>query len=90
MIKTADNYTNLRDFIRDILLCISFLSFFIIQRAVNKTTTAIRIKINELIAAHEKADNKLITIEEKTGTELEELADKHESIVTNSSQSNVS
>jgi low affinity Fe/Cu permease len=77
LIKGADNYSNLRDFIRDVILCISFLSFFIIQRAVNKSTTAIHIKVNELIAIHDKANNELLTIEEKTGTELEELADKH-------------
>ena len=77
LIKGADNYTNLRDFIRDIILCISFLSFFIIQRAVNKSTTAIHIKVNELIASHDKASNELIQIEEKTETELEELKEKH-------------
>ena len=67
------HFTNLRDLIRDILLCISFLSFFIIQRAVNKTTASIQIKINELIASHDKARNEIIDIDKKTGTELEEL-----------------
>lgn len=78
LIKGADNYTNLRDFIRDMILCISFLSFFIIQRAVNKSTTAIHIKVNELIASHDKASNDLIKIEEKTETELEELKEQHQ------------
>ena len=77
LIKGADDYTNLRDFIRDLILCISFLSFFLIQRAVNKSTTAIHIKVNELIASHDKASNELIQIEEKTETELEELKEKH-------------
>lgn len=77
LIKGADDYTNLRDFIRDLILCISFLSFFLIQRAVNKSTTAIHIKVNELIASHDKASNELIKIEEKTETELEELKEKH-------------
>lgn len=67
------HFTNLRDLIRDILLCISFLSFFIIQRAVNKTTASIQIKINELIVSHDKARNEIIDIDKKTGTELEEL-----------------
>ena len=76
----AKDYTNLRDLIRDIILCISFLSFFIIQRAVNKTTTALRIKMNELIVTQDKADNELVKIEEKTETELEQLAEKHKSV----------
>jgi len=80
LIKGVDNYSNLRDFIRDVILCISFLSFFIIQRVVNKSTTAIHIKVNELIASHDKASNELIQIEEKTETELEELKEKHKQV----------
>lgn len=83
LIQGAHDYTNFRDLFRDIILCISFLSFFIIQRAVNKSTTATHIKMNELIASHDKANNELLTIDEKTGTELEELADKHKKIVEN-------
>lgn len=86
LVKGADNYTNLRDLARDIILCISFLSFFIIQRAVNKSTAAVNIKINELIASHDKANNELLTIDEKTETELEELASKHKDRTTNSPQ----
>ena len=77
LVQSVKNYTHLQDLVRDIILSISFLSFFIIQRAVNKTTTAIRIKINELIASHDKASNDLLIIEEKTESELDELADKH-------------
>ena len=84
LVKGADNYTNLRDLVRDIILCISFLSFFIIQRAVNKSTAAIHIKMNELIASHDKANNELLTIDEKTETELEELATKHKDATTTS------
>ena len=83
LIKGADDYTSLRDFIRDVILCISFLSFFLIQRAVNKSTTAIHIKVNELIASHDKASNELIQIEEKTETELEELKEKHKPMSQN-------
>jgi len=90
LVKGADNYTNLRDLVRDIILCISFLSFFIIQRAVNKSTTATHIKMNELIASHDKASNELLTIDEKTGTELEELATKHKDRKANSSQNDSS
>lgn len=88
LIKGADNYTNLRDLVRDIILCISFLSFFIIQRAVNKSTAAINLKMNELIASHDKANNELLTIDEKTETEVEELANQHKDATTISSQNN--
>ena len=90
IVQGAHHYTNFRDLFRDIILCISFLSFFIIQRAVNKSTTAINIKMNELIATHDKANNELLTIEEKTGTELEELADKHKKTAANQNENDVS
>ena len=75
--------------IGDVILGVTFLSFFIIQRAVNKTTTAIRIKINELIASHDQASNDLLAIEEKTGSELEELADEHKSKVNKRTENKV-
>jgi len=90
IVQGAHHNTNFRDLFRDIILCISFLSFFIIQRAVNKSTTAINIKMNELIATHDKANNELLTIEEKTGTELEELADKHKKTAANQNENDVS
>src|SRR6187399_2755303 len=88
LVQNIKNYANLQDLVRDIILSITFLSFFIIQRAVNKTTTAIRIKINELIASHDKASNDLLAIEEKTGSELEELADEHTTKVSRTSENN--
>ena len=88
--QSVKNYGHLQDLVRDIILSISFLSFFIIQRAVNKTTTAIRIKINELIASHDKASNDLLAIEEKTESELEELADEHQTKVSKTTKNNIS
>jgi low affinity Fe/Cu permease len=43
---------------------------FIIQQTQNKDTTAIHMKLNELIACHEKASNRLIDIEDLTEEEL--------------------
>ena len=88
LVQSVKNYTHLQDLVRDIILSITFLSFFIIQRAVNKTTTAIRIKINELIVSHDKASNDLLTIEEKTESELEELADEHTTKVSKTTENN--
>ena len=49
---------------------ITFLMVFIIQQTQNKDTTAIHLKLNELIARHEKASNRLIDIESLTEEEL--------------------
>jgi low affinity Fe/Cu permease len=52
---------------------ITFLMVFIIQQSQNKDTLAIQLKLNELIACHEKASNRLIEIEDLTEEELEVL-----------------
>jgi low affinity Fe/Cu permease len=67
---------SLHDIIRDIIMCVTFLSFFIIQKAFNKYTAAIHLKINELVSAQDKASNEVINVEDKTEEELKELAKK--------------
>src|SRR4026207_2555579 len=57
---------SLHDIIRDIVMCITFLSFFIIQKAFNKYTAAIHLKMNELVSSHENANNEVINVENKT------------------------
>lgn len=52
---------------------ITFLMVFLIQKAQNKDSKAIQIKLNELIAAHEKASNRIVDIEDLTETELDQL-----------------
>jgi len=89
LVQSIRHYTYLQELIRDIILSITFLSFFIIQKAVNKTSASIRIKINELILSHDKANNELLDIEEKTETELEEMTDKHTDEANRSSQTNI-
>ncbi len=49
---------------------ITFLMVFMIQQAQNKDTLALQIKLNELIAAHEGASNRLINSEDLTEEEL--------------------
>jgi low affinity Fe/Cu permease len=49
---------------------ITFLMVFIIQQSQNKDTTAIQLKLNELLAANEKASNRLVDIEDLTEEEL--------------------
>src|ERR1700741_5429711 len=52
---------------------ITFLMVFVIQQAQNKDTLALQLKLNELIAANEKASNRLVDIEDLTEEELEVL-----------------
>jgi len=49
---------------------ITFLMVFVIQQSQNKDTTAIQIKLNELIACNEKASNRLIDVEDLSDAEL--------------------
>ena len=50
---------------------ITFLMVFVIQQSQNKDTTAIQLKLNELIAASATASNRLIDVEDLTAKELE-------------------
>src|SRR5262245_54711371 len=52
---------------------ITFLMVFVIQQSQNKETTAIQLKLNELIAANKYASNRLVDIEDLTEPELELL-----------------
>jgi len=63
--------------IGDLILGIAFLSLFIIQKSFNRFSASLHLKLNELVASHEPANNKLINIEEKTEHELSELAKEY-------------
>ena len=52
---------------------VTFLMVFVIQKSQNKDGKAIQMKLNELIAAHERASNRLISIEDLTEEELNVL-----------------
>ncbi|HYR88680.1 MAG TPA: low affinity iron permease family protein [Terriglobia bacterium] len=52
---------------------ITFLMVFLIQRAQNKETSAIQLKLNELVAAVKGASNRLIDLEDWKEEELQEL-----------------
>jgi low affinity Fe/Cu permease len=49
---------------------ITFLMVFIIQKSRNKDSLAIQLKLNELVAAHEIASNRLVDVENMTEEEL--------------------
>lgn len=52
---------------------ITFLMVFLIQRSQNKESIAIHLKLNELVAAHSKASNRLVSVEDLTEEELRVL-----------------
>ena len=52
---------------------VTFLMVFLIQKAQNKDSKAIQIKLNELIASNEKASNRIVDIEDLSEKELDKL-----------------
>jgi low affinity Fe/Cu permease len=52
---------------------VTFLMVFLIQRAQNKDSLAIHLKLNELVAAMEGASNRLIDVEALTEQDLKVL-----------------
>src|ERR1044072_2835904 len=52
---------------------VTFLMVFLIQRAQNKDSLAIHLKLNELVAAVKGASNRLINIEGLTEAEIKTL-----------------
>jgi len=52
---------------------ITFLMVFLIQKSQNKDSKAIHLKLNELIAAHQGASNRMVNIEDITENELDKL-----------------
>jgi low affinity Fe/Cu permease len=60
----------------DIIFSITFLSIFIIQKSVNRFSAALHLKMNELVASHDNASNRIINVEEKSEEEIRALA-KH-------------
>lgn len=52
---------------------ITFLMVFLIQKAQNKDSLAIQLKLNELVASHQLASNRLVDIEDMTEEEMETI-----------------
>jgi low affinity Fe/Cu permease len=52
---------------------ITFLMVFLIQKSQNKDSKAIHLKLNELLASHQGASNRMVDIEDLTEEELDQL-----------------
>ncbi|MEO8481473.1 MAG: low affinity iron permease family protein [Acidobacteriota bacterium] len=61
---------------------VTFLMVFLIQRAQNKESMAVQLKLNELIAAMEGASNRLIDVEDLNEDELRALHVFYSKLVT--------
>ena len=62
------------DSIRDIIIGITFLSLFVIQKSFNRFSGSLHLKVNELVSSHETASNTVINVENKTEQEISELS----------------
>jgi low affinity Fe/Cu permease len=65
------------DLIRDIILAITFLSFFIIQKSFRHFSQVLHLKLNELVVAHENAHNSIVKAEDKSTEEIEKMEKEH-------------
>ena len=52
---------------------ITFLMVFLIQKSQNKDSIAVHIKLNELVAASERASNRVVNVEDLSEEELANL-----------------
>jgi len=65
---------NIHSSIGDVILGVTFLSLFIIQKSFNRFSASLHLKVNELVASHEPANNIVINVEGKTEEEISELS----------------
>jgi low affinity Fe/Cu permease len=60
---------------------ITFLMVFLIQKAQNKESIAVQLKLNELIAANNTASNRLLNIQDLSEDELNILYEHYRTLV---------
>ena len=68
---------NIHAAIGDVILGVTFLSLFIIQKTFNRFSASLHLKVNELVASHEPASNLVINLEEKTEHEITKLSKEY-------------
>ena len=60
--------------IGDVILAVTFLFLFIIQKSFIHFSASLHLKVNELVASHEPARNAVINAETRTEDEITELS----------------
>lgn len=63
--------------IGDIILGVTFLFLFIIQKSFVHFSASLHLKMNELVSSHELASNAVINAEKKTEAEIIELSKEY-------------
>jgi low affinity Fe/Cu permease len=53
---------------------VTFLMVFLIQKSQNKDSKAIHLKLNELLASHQGASNRMVSLEDLSEAELQQLS----------------
>lgn len=68
---------DIHDRIGDVILGVTFLSLFIIQKSFNRFSGSLHLKVNELVASHEPASNSVINVEGKSEHEIKTLSKEY-------------
>ncbi len=63
--------------IGDIIIGITFLSLFIIQKSFNRYSALINLKLNELVSSNQEANNSVLNTQKKTESEISELVKEY-------------
>ncbi len=67
--------------IGDVILGVAFLSLFIIQKSFNRFSASLHLKVNELVASHDSANNAVINTEKKTEHEITKLSKEYNELI---------
>ncbi len=67
--------------IGDVILGVTFLYLFIIQKSFIRFSASLHLKMNELVASNEAASNAVLNAEEKTEDEITELSKEYDELV---------
>jgi low affinity Fe/Cu permease len=62
------------EIVNDLIFSFTFLMVFILQKMQNKFSAVMNIKLNELVASHENASNRLIKAEDMTEEDIRKLS----------------
>jgi len=71
---------NMHSRIQDVILGLTFLFIFIIQKSFNRFSASLHLKVNELVSSHEPASNSVINVEGKTEHEISALSKEYDEL----------
>ena len=81
LVQQQDVFTqDIHSSIGDVILGVAFLSLFIIQKSFNRFSASLHLKVNELVASHEPANNAVINLERKTEQEITKLTKEYDEL----------